>query len=288
MTFQITRRAALAGAALLVPTYATADENLFAALEKRSGGRLGVAALDTASGRRLDYRSSERFPMCSTFKLLLVAAILQRVDRGKENLARFVKYGKSDFPAPGFYAPVTRANLAKGGMTLDALCAAAIEYSDNTAANLMLASLGGPDAVTGFARAIGDNVTRLDRNEPTLNSSVPGDPRDTTTPSAMMNDLDVIAFGRNVLSMQSSERLIGWLRGCKTADKRIRAGLPAGWTTGNKTGTGDNGSTNDVAIIWPPKRQPILVAAYYTGSTASDAAREAVLADVGRIVAKSL
>mgnify|MGYP001545120034 CR=1 FL=1 len=274
---------------MLLPAIAVAETSsavdAFAALEKRNGGRLGVAALDTASGRRLDHRSSERFPMCSTFKLLAVSAVLQRVDRGKEKLDRIIKYGKADLLE---YAPVTRAHVGEGGMSVEALCAAAIELSDNTAANLLLVELGGPHGVTRFARAIDDNVTRLDRNEPTLNTAIPGDVRDTTTPSAMLNDLSAVTLGRTALSKSSSERMTRWLLGCKTAAARIPAGLPAGWRSGNKTGSGQNGTANDVAIIWPSGRSPIFVAAYYTGSAAPDAERDAVLAEVGRIVAKTL
>lgn len=273
----------LTAASLPFTTSAFADANSFAALEAKSGGRLGVSALDTSTGHRLAYRENERFPMCSTFKLLAVAAILHNVDQGNERLERFVDYGKSDLLD---YAPVTKANVAKGGMQLGALCAAAVEWSDNTAANLILASLGGPQAVTAYARSLGDNVTRLDRNEPSLNSSIPGDPRDTTSPAAMMADLKAVTQD-TALSATSRDALNSWLVNCQTAAARIPAGLPSDWATGNKTGSGANGSTNDIAIINAPNRAPMFVAAYYTGSKASDADRNDVLAAVGRIVAQS-
>ena len=273
----------LTAASLPFTTSAFADTNPFAALEARSGGRLGVAALDTSTGHRLAYRADEGFPMCSTFKLLAVAAILHNVDQGNERLDRFVDYGEVDLLD---YAPITKANVAKGGMQLGALCAAAVEWSDNTAANLILASLGGPQGVTAYARSLGDNLTRLDRNEPSLNSSIPGDPRDTTSPAAMMTDLKTL-LQDTALSQASRDALTNWLMNCQTAAARIPAGLPSGWTSGNKTGTGSNGSTNDVAVINPPNRAPIFVAAYYTGSKASEDDREAVLASVGRIVAQS-
>jgi beta-lactamase class A len=254
-----------------------AATNPFADLEAKNGGRLGVAALDSSTGHRLAYRADERFPMCSTFKMLAVAAILHRVDTGEERLDRFVGYGQADLLE---YAPITRQNVDKNGMMLGQLCAAAIEYSDNTAANLLLSALGGPQAVTAYARSLGDAVTRLDRTEPMLNTSIPGDPRDTTTPSAMLADLDNLTQG-TALSQSSRKVLSDLLGRCQTA----AAGLPADWTSGNKTGSGDHGTTNDIAVINPPGRAPMFVAAYYTGSTAGDDARHAVLAAVGRIVA---
>jgi len=252
-----------------------------AALEARVGGRLGVAALDTGSGRRLDHRGGERFPMCSTFKVLLAGAVLARVDRGSDGLGRALRYTRADLLE---YAPITTARVAEGRMTLADLCAAAVEVSDNTAANLLLAHLGGPGAVTAFARSLGDPVTRLDRTEPALNTAIPGDPRDTTTPSAMVDTLKHLLLGE-ALRPASRQRLEGWMRGCTTGGTRLRAGLPAGWIVGDKTGTGVRGTVNDMAILRPPGRAPILVAAYLTGSTASARDREAALADVGRIVA---
>jgi beta-lactamase class A len=279
------RKLVLASAALAV-TPALAQSNPFAALEAKHGGHLGVTALDTGSGQRLAHRASERFAMCSTFKLVLVSLILQKVDAGKETLNRRVTYDTRLFPGADFYAPITRAHLHDGGMSVEALCAAAIVWSDNGAANLLLDSAGGPSGITRFARTLGDSVTRLDRTEPELNSAVPGDPRDTTTPAAMLHDLQTVLFGR-VLTHGNVHQLTAWLRQCRTADDLIPAGLPKGWTGGHKTGRGAHGSTNDVGILWPPGRKPILVAAYYTGSRAPAAERSGVLAEVGRIVAKS-
>jgi beta-lactamase class A len=258
-------------------------EGLIAAIEKRAGGRIGVAALDTRNGHRIAWRADERFPMCSTFKVLAVGALLAKVDRGQEKLDRFVPYDS----LPNFYAPVTRAHLAKHGMKLADLAAAAIEWSDNGAANLILADLGGPLSVTHFVRGLGDNVTRLDRIEPELNSSIPGDPRDTTSPSAMLESFRKLVTGK-VLSPASRALLTGWLKDCQTAKHRIPAGLPAGWTSGDKTGTGSNGSANDVAIIWPPNRPPIFLSVYTTGAKASDAAHDAVIADIAKTVTATI
>jgi beta-lactamase class A len=194
-----------------------ANERL-AAIETREGGRLGVVVLDSGGGPGLAHRAGERFPMCSTFKLMASAAALKRVDEGKERLDRVIPYGPGDLLE---YAPVTKAHVADGGMTLGSLCAAEIDWSDNTAANLILDAIGGPAGFTAFMRSVGDSTTRLDRNEPTLNTSVPGDERDTTTPQAMAEGVQKVLLG-NVLSE-------AWLIGDKVGDKRLRAGLPASW-----------------------------------------------------------
>jgi len=274
------------GAALLAlrPAFAkaaTSEESHFAALERLHNGRLGVTILDSGNGKRLSHRADERFGLCSTFKFLAAAAVLARVDRGEDDLARRVSYSKADLLD---YAPETSKHIDEG-MTLGELCAAAIELSDNTAGNLLLRSLGGPSGVTRFARSLGDEITRLDRTEPTLNIITPGDPRDTTTPAAVLGLMHSTLTG-NALSLASQKQLQDWLLGCKTGAHRIAAGLPAGWRIGDKTGTGAKAETNDIAIIWPPQRAPILVAAYYEGGGEPPAARDAVLADVGRLVAE--
>ncbi|KQX99419.1 class A beta-lactamase [Rhodanobacter sp. Root480] len=253
----------------------------FTELERKHGGRLGVSILDTQSGRRIQHRAGERFLMCSTFKWLAAAAVLARVDSGRERLDRRVVYGKDVLLD---YAPVTSKHVGAPGLSVAELCAAAVTLSDNTAANLLLASMGGPTAITAFARSLGDETTRLDRIEPELNLGSPGDIRDTTTPDAMLADLHRVLLG-NRLSAGSRDLLLQWLRGCITGLDAIRAGLPANWTASDKTGSGSQGETNDVAIIWPPRRKPLLVSAYYAGSHAEPAERKAVLAAVGRIAA---
>jgi beta-lactamase class A len=253
-------------------------------IEERTGARIGVAALDTASGKRLDHRSEERFPMCSTFKFLAAAAVLKRVDEGKEKLDRFVPYAAKDILE---YAPVTKAHLQDRGMPLGALCAAAVEQSDNTAGNLLLEVIGGPAGLTNFARAIGDETTRLDRKEPELNSAIARDERDTTSPAAMCADMQRLVLG-NALSESSRHQLEDWLRHNETGALMIRAGVPKTWNVGDKTGRCGNGATNDVAIIRPPGRAPIVVAIYSIGSTASADDRAATLADAARAVVESL
>ena len=247
-------------------------------VEQRTGGRIGVAALDTGSGKRFDYRSKERFPMCSTFKLLAAAAVLKQVDGRHEKLDRFVSYDAKDILE---YAPVTKVHLKDGGMTLGALCAAAIEQSDNTAGNLLLDTIGGPIGVTKFVHSIGDEMTRLDRKEPELNSAIPGDERDTTTPAAMCADMQRLLLD-DVLTESSRHQLEDWMQHNETGTLMIRAGVPKTWTVGDKTGRCGNGATNDVAIIRPPGRAPIVVAIYSIGSTSSADDHASTLAEVAR------
>jgi beta-lactamase class A len=295
MTYHSTRRTILAGlAAGFASTHARAANTAAAdamngmraqikAIEHRYGGRLGVAVVDSDSGVSVTHRSDERFPMCSTFKLLAAAAVLKRVDQGTEKLGRNVPYGPGDLLS---YAPVTKAHVADGGMHLGDLCAAAIQWSDNTAANLMLQAIGGPAALTRYVRTLGDQVTRLDRTEPTLNTALPNDNRDTTSPSAMLRTVRTILLSQE-LSETSRRQLETWLIGDQVGGNRLRAGLPPAWRIGDKTGTGDNGTANVVAIIWPPDRPPILATVYLTGSPAPADRLNLAHADVGRLIASN-
>lgn len=286
----MTRAAMLAGAAAMGKSLARAEAKEFAELqpmlasiEEVSGGRLGVAVLDTASGQRFGYRADECFPMCSTFKTLLVGAVLRRVDEGKEQLDRTVHYTRRDVLE---YAPVTRLHVASGMKVAD-LCEAAITLSDNTAANLLLKIIGGPAVVTAFARNLGDSVTRLDRNEPTLNTAIPGDPRDTSTPMWMLRDLQKLALG-NALSPYSRGKLLTWLLACKTSADKLRAGFPAGWKVGDKTGSGERGTSNDLAVVWPERRAPLLVSVYLTCATVDRKHQSAAISAVGRAMAAGM
>ena len=264
------------------PRLALTSQRL-AAIEERSGARLGVFVIDTETGRTLEHRAGERFPMCSTFKLLAAAAALKRVDDGAERLDRVVAYGPGDLLE---YAPVTKAHVAEGGMTLADLCAAAIDWSDNTAADLVLAAIGGPAGFTQFARSLGDSVTRLDRNEPGLNEATPGDERDTTSPRVMADDMRRVLLG-DALSEASRRRLEAWLIDDKVGDKRLRAGLPPGWRIGDKTGSGDHGTANTIAIIRPPERAPIIATVYLTESSAPMDARNAIHKEIGALIAET-
>ena len=263
-----------------------------AALQQRLGGRIGVSALtgsgDNKDSGSLSLSSTERFAHCSTFKWLLATQILHQVDQGKVTLDKPIAYAKADLLD---YAPVTTKNLARGHMTLGELCAAAVELSDNTAANLLLAQAGGPAGLTAFARGLGDSVTRFDRTEPDLNSNLANDPRDTTTPLAMAGLLRTVYTG-SVLKADSLAQLKTWMVGCQTGLKQIRAGVPAGWTVADKTGRG-NGAVNDVAVVWPKdkagkEQAPVFLAIYTTGGTLGDDDRNQIIADTARLVFDSI
>ncbi len=256
----------------------------FARIEKQSGGRLGVAVFDTGSGQRYGHRGGERFPMCSTSKLLECGAVLARVDAGQDSLNRRIRFPAADLLN---YSPVTRKRAGGDGMTLGEICEAALTVSDNTAANLMIASLGGPGGVTAFARSLGDPVTRLDRTEPTLNEAAPGDPRDTTTPNAMAHDLHRLVLG-NALSPGSRHQLTAWMIACQTGRAKLRAGIPKNWRAGDKTGNGDHGTTNDIAVFWPETHAPLITCVYLTEATASFSKCDTLIAEIGRAVAARL
>jgi beta-lactamase class A len=249
-------------------------------IEASVAGRLGVAVLDTATGALDGHRLDERFAMCSTFKFVAVAMVLARVDAGRQRLDDRIVVTPASLLD---WSPVTSKRVGQA-MSVAELCEAAITISDNAAANLLLASAGGPAAVTAFARHIGDAVTRLDRTEPTLNEGTPGDPRDTSTPRAMAQTLRSVLLG-DALSPVGRARLVAWMTATTTGAERLRAGLPFEWRLAHKTGTGRLGTTNDIGVAWPPRRPPLVVVAYLTECNAAGAAREAALARVARSVA---
>ena len=260
------------------------SDALWRSIEADVGGRFGVAVFDTATTRMSGHRLDERFPMCSTFKWIAAAQVLQRVDAGQEQLERRIRFGREVLLS---HSPVTEQGVGGEGMTLAELCAATITVSDNAAGNLLLDSFGGPAALTRYIRGLGDTVTRLDRREPELNESIPGDPRDTTSPRAMAGLLRAVLLG-DVLSAAGRDQLRRWMEATETSDHRLRAGLPAGWRLASKTGTGPRGSTNDIGVYWPPDgRAPLIVAVYQTGSSAPIEAREAAIARVAAAVTGS-
>lgn len=251
-----------------------------AALEGRSRGRLGVAVVDTGTRHRFSHRGDERFPLCSTFKFLLAADLLARADRRALDLDRRVPItathlGNSDF---------TKSRVGRDA-SLRELAHAIVEISDNDAANLLLAEIGGPAALTRFARALGDPMTRLDNHEPVTDER--GERRDTTSPLAMAADLERVMLGP-VLRPPSRALLTEWMIGARTGAGRLKAGLPAGWRLGHKTGTGMHGSSNDVGIVWRPGSAPLAVAVFLTASPLGDASRDEVIADVARAVAAAV
>lgn len=257
-------------------------ESKLADLELRSGTRLGLFALDTSNGAQVRYRADERFPLLSTFKVMAAAAVLKRSQSEPNLLEQRVRYTQANLVT---YSPITEKHLADG-LTVAQLCAAALQYSDNTAGNLLIRLLGGPPAVTAFARATGNDKFRLDRWETRLNTAIPGDARDTATPESMARSLRAFTLD-DTLAPVSREQMIEWLRGNTTGDKRIRAAVPANWQVGDKTGSGDYGTANDIAVIWPPDRAPMVLAIYTTHSQAGAKRSDEVVATAARIALNS-
>jgi beta-lactamase class A len=249
-----------------------------AAVEAKMRGRLGVFAARGPGG--LGYRSDERFAYCSTFKWVLAAAVLRQVEAGKLALEQDVRYGKKDLTP---FSPVTTKHVGVGKLSVGELCAATVGVSDNAAANLLEPLVGGRAGLTTFVRGMGDQATRFDRGEPELNDNAPGDPRDTTTPEAMARLLSE-AFSGDRLSRSSRDHLGAWMAATSTGDHRIRAGVPAGWRIGDKTGTGDHGAANDVAFLMPPTGATIFLAVFTDGEATDRAAHEAAIAEVARLV----
>jgi beta-lactamase class A len=223
--------------------------------------------------------------MCSTFKAMAVAAVLKKSMKERDFLQKQLSYTKAEVIASG-YAPITEKHLAKG-MPIADLCAAAMQYSDNAAVNLLMKELGGPKAITAFARTIGDKTFSLDRWEPALNSAIPGDVRDTSSPAAMGKSLHLLLRGEALAPLQR-ELFITWLKGNTTGDTRIRAGAPKDWLVGDKTGTCSYGTTNDIGIIWPPQGDPLVMAIYFTQKNKDAANRSDVIAAVTKLVIADL
>ncbi len=279
----IGRRRILAGAAALAafPAAALAQKKgLLARIREETGGRLGVAVYDTGTGRRYFDGAEARFAMCSTFKVPLAAAVLELADRGRIDLKREIRFGEADLLE---YAPVVKANLAKGALPIETLLEAAVVMSDNSAANLVFGQIAGPRGLTRFIREAGDAVTRSDRDEPELNRVRGEDLRDTTTSQAMLWLLNRLLLG-DVLSASSRARLIGWMEASPTGKDRLRAGLPKTWRVGDKTGTSGEGYVNDIAIATPPGRKPILMTCYLDAPGLDPAKANAVHAQVGTLV----
>ena len=260
----------------LVPQSALTEVRNPRTIEEETGGRLGIALVDSKGALLLGFNRDERFAMCSTFKAPLAAAVLMGADAGKFGLDGQISFGKDDILD---YAPVVKQNRKRGRMTMSELAQAAVEVSDNSAANLLLPMLGGPEGLTAFARAHGDAVTRLDRNEPTLNENAEGDPRDTTSPAAMAGLMGRLLF--RDMKADSAAMLRGWMNASPTGDKRIKAGLPEGWTSGSKTGTCGT-AYNDVALVKSPGGDEYVLAVYLDRPTVDAKKAEAAIADAAR------
>jgi len=277
---------AFAGPALAWPALVESAPAPIRAYERRTRGRVGLYAENLQTGKKLAWRARERFAMCSTFKASLVACVLSKVDMGQEHLDRMVPYGEKDLLE---YAPVARAkdNLARGALSVEALCRGAVEMSDNTCANLLLSAVGGPAAMTNFWRTTGDGVSRLDANEPELNRSKPGDPHNTTSPAAMAGNLKRLVLG-SMLLPPSRERLTNWMLGCRTGDNRLRAGLPKGWMVADKTGNNGRDAAGDIAVAWIKPGQPLLICAYTQGGSPRADDHDALFAGIGKLVGQKL
>jgi beta-lactamase class A len=284
---RISRRSCLTGLAGLIGSRPAAARpvDAVADYEGATGGHAGFHAENVVSGATTGWRADERFVMCSTFKASLAAAILQRVDRGADGLERRVRFSAADLG--DFYAPVARANLAQGSMSVGEMCRGAVERSDNLCANLLLARIGGPAAMTAFWRACGDTVSRLDDPEPVLNWTPPGSDRDTTTPRAMAGTMKRFVLG-DVLSAPSRSRLTGWLVGSVTGFDRLRAGLPAGWVVGDKTGNNGEDAAGDLAVAWPHPDRPLIIVAYTRGGRPQAAQVRRLFAGIAEAVAREL
>ncbi|MEV6606284.1 class A beta-lactamase [Kutzneria sp. NPDC051319] len=262
-------------------TSSAAQDPDLAALEQKFGGRLGFYALDTGSGRSVAYRADERFLMCSTHKVLVVGAILQLRQQQPGLLDRVIAYDKSKVLS---YAPVTSLHTS---MKVSELCEATLKVSDNTADNLLIELLKGPQAVTAFARDLGDNVTRLDRFEPDLNDGAPGDERDTTKPPVFASDLYALTGGEG-LDAAGRDLLVNWMKSSTTGLDLVRGGLPKDWAAADKSGSGAKGEVNDVAVVWPPNRAPLVITAYTAPKDPKSTAGRKLIADATGIAVKKL
>ncbi|HEM8007880.1 TPA: class A beta-lactamase [Citrobacter koseri] len=276
--------AALSGSAMAAPLTAQYVSAIAMQEEQRLHARIGIAVLDTATNSITHYRGEERFPLNSTHKPLLCAALLREVDRKALALSASTQFEPSQLVE---YSPITEKHVAPDAMSWAQLCSAAVSYSDNTAANLIARKLNGPQAVTQFLRDSGDTITRLDRYEPELNSAIPGDERDSTTPVAIAQTLNTLLLG-NVLQPSSRDQLMQWMRDDKVADGLLRSVLPDGWKIADKTGAGDNGSRSIVSVVWPTSQKPLLVVIYITQTPATMAQRDAAIVRIGESLFSTL
>lgn len=287
-TFRQTAAIAVSLISLLASPMLWADNNntieeQLNTLEKYSQGRLGVALINTEDNSQITYRGEERFAMASTSKVMAVAAVLKASEKQAGLLDKNITIKKSNLVA---YSPITEKHLTTG-MTLAELSAATLQYSDNTAMNKILDYLGGPAKVTQFARSINDVTYRLDRKEPELNTAIHGDPRDTTSPIAMAKSLQALTLG-DALGQSQRQQLVTWLKGNTTGDNSIKAGLPKHWVVGDKTGSGDYGTTNDIAVIWPENHAPLILVIYFTQQEQDAKYRKDIIAKAAEIVTKEI
>lgn len=279
----IAATATFAAARVCPRAAADADHPALAALESRFDARLGVFARNTGTGATVAYRADERFAFCSTFKVLAAAGVLHH--NPLTHLDTVVGYTKRDLMKS---SAITRQHVA-GGMTIGQLCDAALRFSDGTAGNLLLRDLGGPAQLTAYARSLGDAVTRMDRWEPSIADAVPGDMRDTSSPRALTEDLQALLLGE-ALAPEKRAILVDLLQrnATRAGAERIRAGIPPEWTMADKTGTGDYGTLNDIAVVWPIHSAPLTIGIMSTKATKEAPYDPTLLADAARYVVAAL
>ena len=282
-----TRIALLSVFALLSASYVSAQqsERLIAAVqseERALHARVGIAVFDASSGRTAHYRGDERFPLNSTHKTFSCAALLAKVDAQAISLDQPVAISQEMLVA---YSPITEKSLSPQTITLREVCRAAVSYSDNTAGNVVIDAIGGVAGFNAYMRSIGDDITRLDRQEPDLNESTPGDLRDTSTPKAIINSLRQVLLGDG-LSESSRNELTQWMRNDQVGGALLRASLPADWNIADKTGAGGYGSRSIIAVIWPPAKQPLVVGIYITQTDASLSASNQAIARIGAVLSE--
>ncbi|HSW71158.1 MAG TPA: class A beta-lactamase [Gammaproteobacteria bacterium] len=268
----------LASFANITKTEALLINKKIEALENSLDGRIGIYALNTANNQSIQYRALERFPIQSTFKIMVVSAILKKNSTDNQLLRKKITYTNEDLV---FWSPITEKNI-NSGMTISELCAAAMMYSDNTATNLIMKELGGPAAVTAFARSIGDTSFYVSNWEPELNSN-PNNATDISTPKAMAKAVEKLALEETLLVPQR-EKLVAWMKGNTTGATRIRAGVPKGWVVADKTGSGDFGISNDIAVIWPRDCAPIIVSIYSIQNKKEAARHDEILVSSTQLV----
>lgn len=281
------RAAALLPLLAMAPVHADESGAINAAmakLEQQFGGHIGMVAIDTGSGKRIGFRADERFPMCSSFKMVLAAAVLKKSVDTPGLMQKKIAISAADMLQ---HAPITTKHLG-GTLPVEALCEAAVSYSDNPAANLLLKEISGPAGLTAFARSIGDKELRSDRYELELNAAVPGDLRDTTTPAAMAGTVQALVLGK-ALPPAQQQLLKDWMLRNTTGDAKIRAGVPAKWVVAEKTGNcGRYGASNDSGVLYPPGRAPIVLAIYTSRPRQEDQGSDAIIAAVAKLVAEKM
>jgi beta-lactamase class A len=284
----ITRRLLVSSLPLLAAPALAADRfaplrRAIPGIERAAGGPIGLALIDTATGARFMHRADQRFPLCSTFKLLLAARLLHGAQTGLWAMADRLAITRADMLNN---APFSQTRIG-GSASLLEMAEAMVVLSDNPAANLALARVGGPAAMTAWLRSIGDRITRIDRNEPEMNNEVPGDPRDTTTPATMLATCRRLLTA-GPLNAANRAQLLAWMAASRTADTMIRAALPPGWQEANKTGAGSWRARNIVSVITPPGRKPIWVAAYLFAGKSELAERNRQFVPLGRAIVESV